>query len=204
MNCLVKGTNFFFVQGKLVGRKPERDGGETLTLLVDENFGKETFPKIYVSKRVKTTMEMYQNYYIEGLVEGGNEAVGKKTMHVQRFYATDIKPAIDDLEDYAMDRAIRKGSAFRSYLTGDLVRTIDINEEWGKIVLRVPVECEGDPNYIRISYNKKMFHLPELSELVRNKKYSAYCRISTPKKEVGGKEKTFCNLMLTNIEMIGA
>ena len=204
MNCMAKGTNFFLVQGKLVGKKPERDGGETLTILVDENFGKETFPKVYVPKRLKKPLEMYQNYYIEGLVEGGNEVVGHKTMHVQRFYATKITPAVEELEDYATGHEIRKGSAFRGYLTGDLVRTIDINDEWGKIVLRVPVECEGDPNYIRISYNKKMFHLPKMSELVQYGRYSAYSRISTPKKDIGGKPRTFCNLMLTNLELIGA
>jgi len=203
MDFTAKGTNFFFVQGKLVGRKPERDGGETLTLCVDEIFGKSTFPKVYVPKRASIPTEMYHNYYIEGLVEGGNEQVGGKTMHVQRFYATSVKPAIDVLEDYATDHEIRKNSAFRSYLTGDLVRTVDINDEWGKIVLKVPVECEGDPNYIRISYNKKMFNLPKMSDLVRNEKYSAYCRISTPKKTVAGKDRTYCNLMLQNIQLCG-
>ena len=202
MNLTAKGNNFFFTQGTVISKKPERDGGVTLTVVVDEVYGKTTYPKVYVSKEraARVPIKLQAKYYFEGIVEGGNEQKGNKTFHTQRFYVTDVRPALRRLQDYATEHEIVQGSAFRSYLTGELVRIIDIDDGWGKIVLKM--QSEGTPTYVRISYNKNLRGLPDMKELVHHGDYSAYCRISTPKKVVNGKTCTYCNLMLQQIEKI--
>lgn len=201
-----KYKNEFTIRGRLLSASTGKTGRTYLTVLVTEIPDKPTFPSVVLASGLKLPENIHpkMNVFIKGYVEGYNARIENgKLHHFQRLVATRIEPGRTEIETiFGEGGVVKERSKFRSYITGELVRTIDINDQWAKIVVKaLPSEDTETVNYIVLSFSKR-FSSFKFESFEVGAVYNIYARVSTPKKELDGKKRSFNDLLAQDVAKV--
>lgn len=191
-------VNEVLAKGKIIATGKDRRGYSTITIVIR---GKRPAIVRFVVDNLPSSIGMGDYVRVKGHTKAYSyyDDIQNKWTSVQYFVADELEKCQTELmEKFGVEGHYFGDASFRAYFAGEVTNTMETNENWGKITVKVNgVGVDKRLSYVTLSYLRS-YRLPEF-KYERGDQVYISASINTPQKEFDGRTVNFENLIVEDI-----